>query len=96
MSIGVCSYELNSFAANGSKLSTEERSYGMVLADAAGQPAPFFKPCASEDRRLIPGKVTHRVDQAAGRTRASRRYRLRPLFQGREGYAFAHRCGDCA
>lgn len=46
------------FAANGSKLSTEERSYGMVLADAAGQPAPFFQAVRiKEDRRLIPGKV---------------------------------------
>ncbi|HNN94684.1 MAG TPA: cytochrome c3 family protein [Pseudomonadota bacterium] len=46
------------FAANGSKLSTEERSYGMVLADAAGQPAPFFQAVRiKEDRRLIPGRV---------------------------------------
>lgn len=46
------------FAANGTKLSTEERSYGMVLADAAGQPAPFFQAVSiKEDRRLIPGRV---------------------------------------
>lgn len=46
------------FAASGAKLATEERSYGMVLADAAGQPAPFFQAVSiKEDRRLVPGRV---------------------------------------
>lgn len=46
------------FAANGTKIATEERSYGMKLVDAAGQPAPFFQAVRiAEDRRLVPGRM---------------------------------------
>lgn len=46
------------FAANGSKIATEERSYGMKLVDASGQPAPFFQAVRiAEDHRLVPGRV---------------------------------------
>lgn len=46
------------FAANGAKIATEERSYGMKLVDAAGQPAPFFQAVRiAEDHRLVPGRV---------------------------------------
>lgn len=46
------------FAANGAKIATEERSYGMKLVDASGQPAPFFQAVrVAEDHRLIPGRL---------------------------------------
>lgn len=43
--------------ADGSKLGTEDRVYGIMLSDDAGQPAPFFRATRiKQDRRMAPGK----------------------------------------
>ena len=43
--------------ADGSKLGTEDRVYGIMLSDDAGQPAPFFAATRiKQDRRMAPGK----------------------------------------
>lgn len=46
------------FAATGTKLASEDRSFGIKLVDAAGKPAPFYLAVrVQEDHRLIPGKT---------------------------------------
>lgn len=43
--------------ADGSKLGTEDRVYGIILSDDAGQPVPFFAATRiKQDRRMAPGK----------------------------------------
>ena len=56
------------FGADGAKLATEDRAYGIFLADESGQPAPFWKASkVKEDRRMTPGKQyieTFKIPQA--------------------------------
>lgn len=43
---------------DGKVLAQEERAFGLLLVDGAGQPAPFFRAArVAEDRRLLPGKA---------------------------------------
>jgi hypothetical protein len=45
-------------AADGSKLGSEERVYGILLTNEAGQPAPFFQATqVKQDHRLAPNKL---------------------------------------
>lgn len=57
-------------SADGGKLASEDRVYGIMLSDDAGQPAPFFRATrVKQDRRMAPGKPyveTFRIPPPAG------------------------------
>lgn len=57
-------------SADGAKLATEDRAYGIMLSDDAGQPAPFFRATrVKQDRRMAPGKSyveTFRIPPPSG------------------------------
>lgn len=56
----------------GKALAQEERAFGLVLVDASGKPAPFFRAAkVGEDRRLLPGGKGRRETFAIPRSAAA-------------------------